>query len=59
MKEYKVINLNKSLKLSREKDLEQMQNAINEVVSNGWELQQVLSPNDLGGAVIGFFYKEK
>ena len=59
MKEYKVVNLNKSLKFSRDKDLKQIQNAINEEVLNGWELQQVLSPNDLGGAVIGFFYKEK
>ncbi len=59
MKEYKVVNLNKALKLSRDKDLEQMELIINQYVSEGWELQQIVSPNDLGGAMIGVFYKEK
>lgn len=59
MKEYKMIYLNKGLKLSREKDLLQAQEVINEYVSNGWELQQVVSPGDTIGALIGIFYKEK
>ena len=59
MKEYKVVFLNKGLKWSREKDLEQAQDVINQYASEGWELQQVLSPNDLGGAMVGVFYKEK
>lgn len=58
MKEYKLVFLNKGLKMSREKDLEQSQNVINEYVSQGWELQQVVSPNDIGGALVGVFYKE-
>lgn len=58
MKEYKLVFLNKGLKMSREKDLEQSQNVINEYVSQGWELQQVVSPNDMGGALVGVFYKE-
>lgn len=37
MKEYKLVNLNKGLKMSREKDLEQAQNNINEYVAQGWE----------------------
>ena len=59
MKEYKLVFLNKRLKMSREKDLEQSQNVINEYISQGWELQQIVSPNDIGGALVGVFYKEK
>jgi len=58
MKEYKLVNLNKGLKLSREKDLEQAQSIINEYLSDGWELQQIVSPSDAMGALIGVFYKE-
>ncbi|MCD8381439.1 MAG: DUF4177 domain-containing protein [Clostridiales bacterium] len=59
MKEYKVVLLNKEIKLSRAKDLEQTQNAINQCVEEGWELQQVISPNDLNGAMVGIFCREK
>jgi len=59
MKEYKVVFLNKGIKFSREKDIDETENTINEYASQGWELQQVVSPNDLGGAMIGIFYKEK
>ena len=59
MKEYKLVFLNKGLEMSREKDLEQSQNVINEYISQGWELQQIVSPNDIGGALVGVFYKEK
>lgn len=58
MKEYNVVYLNKGLKMSREKDLEQVQNVINEYVTNGWVLQQVVSPNDGIGALVGIFYRE-
>ncbi len=58
MREYKLVHLNKGWRLSRDKDLEQAQAAINEYVAEGWELQQVISPNDLGGALVGVFYKE-
>ncbi len=59
MKEYKLVFLNKGIKFSREKDIEETENTINEYATQGWELQQVVSPNDLGGAMIGIFYKEK
>ncbi len=59
MKEYKLVHLNKGLKLSREKDLEQAEEIINEYVSAGWELQQLISPNDGMGAMVGVFFKEK
>ena len=59
MKEYKLVHLNEGLKLGRKKDLLQAEDCINEYISKGWELQQVLSPNDLGGAIIGVFYREK
>lgn len=59
MKEYKLVYLNKGIKLSREKDLEQAEELINEYTYNGWILQQVVSPNDGVGALVGVFYKEK
>ena len=59
MKEYKLVHLNKGIKLSREKDMEQAEEIINEYVSAGWELQQIVSPNDGVGAMIGVFFKEK
>ena len=59
MKEYRLVYLNKGLKMSREKDLEQAQEIINECVSEGWELQQIVSPNDMAGALVGVFFKEK
>ena len=59
MKEYKLVYLNKGLKMSREKDLEQAQDGINECIADGWELQQVVSPNDMAGALVGVFFKEK
>jgi len=58
MKEYKLVHLNKGLKMSREKDLEQAQSIINEHLANGWELQQIVSPSDATGTLIGVFYKE-
>lgn len=59
MKEYKLVYLNKGLKMSREKDLEQAQIVINEYAAENWELMQLVSPNDLGGALVGVFCKEK
>ncbi|MBQ3603574.1 MAG: DUF4177 domain-containing protein [Clostridia bacterium] len=44
--------------MSREKDLEQAQDVINEYIAEGWELQQIISPNDIMGALVGVFYKE-
>ena len=59
MKKYEMVYLNKGLKMSREKDLEQAQDTINEYIAKGWELQQVVSPNDGIGALVGVFYKEQ
>jgi len=59
MKEYKLVYLNKGLKLSREKDLEQAEENINEMTDQGWELQQIVSPDDMVGALVGVFYREK
>lgn len=59
MKEYKVVNLNKKIKLSRDADLKQIQDNMNSLAEEGWELQHIVSPNDLGGALIGIFSKEK
>lgn len=59
MKEYKLVYLNKGIKFSREKDMEQTEEIINEYVSACWELQQIVSPNDGMGAMAGVFFKEK
>ena len=59
MKEYKLVHINEGLKMSRKKDLEQAEGIINEYVAEGWELQQVVSPADGVGALVGIFFKEK
>ena len=58
MKEYKLVYLNKGLKMSREKDLDQAQEIINQYVSQGWTLQQVAAPADGMGAMVGVFWRE-
>lgn len=58
-KEYKLVNLNKGLKFSRDKDLVQAEETINQYVSSGWTLQQIVSPADIQGALVGVFYREK
>ena len=59
MKEYKLVYLNKGLSLSREKDLDKAEEKINEMTDQGWELQQVVTPDDGVGAMIGVFFKER
>ncbi len=59
MKEYKMVYLNKGFSSSREKDLIKAEEKINEMTDQGWELQQVVSPDDGVGALIGVFYKER
>jgi hypothetical protein len=58
MKEYKLVYLNKGIKFSREKDLAQAEEIINQYVSEGWTLQEVATPDDGMGAMVGVFYKE-
>ena len=57
MKEYKLVYLNKDIKFSREKDIKQAEEIINQYVSEGWKLQQIVSPNDGIGAMIGVFFR--
>ena len=59
MKEYKLVYLNKGLKFSREKDLEQAERIINQYVSEGWTLQQITTPDDGVGAMVRVFYREE
>ena len=58
MREYKLVYLNKGIKFSREKDLEQAEMVINEYSMQGWVLQQIVSPDDGIGAMVGVFYRE-
>ncbi len=58
MREYKLVYLNKGIKFSREKDLAQAEEIINQYVSEGWTLQQIATPGDDMGALVGVFYKE-
>ena len=59
MKEYKLVHLNKGMNWSREKDLAKAEEMINQLVADGWTLQQIVSPDDQMGALIGVFYCEK
>ena len=58
MKEYKLVYLNKGFKVSREKDLAQAEEIITQYVSEGWTLQEIATPDDGVGAMVGVFYKE-
>ncbi len=59
MKEYKLVYLNKGFKFSRESDLTQAEGVINQYVAEGWTLQQIVSPADAIGALVGVFYRER
>ena len=59
MKEYRLVYLNKGFSVSREKDLEKAEEKISEMTDQGWELQQIVTPADGVGALIGLFYQER
>lgn len=58
MREYKFVNLNPNLHLSRKRDLEESAETLNQYIKEGWILQQVVSPNDVGGALVAVMYKD-
>lgn len=58
MKNYKLVYLNENLRLSRKKDLADAEAVLNMYTADGWILQQIVSPGDLGGALIAVMYKE-
>jgi translation elongation factor EF-Ts len=55
MREYKLVYLNKGFSTSREKDIEKAEKQINEMADQGWILQQVVTPDDGVGAMVGVF----
>ena len=57
MKEYKLVYLNRGVKLFRDDDLKQAEEIINQYISEGWELQQIISPADGMGAMVGVFFR--
>ena len=57
MKEYKLVYLNKGLKFSMEKDLEQAETIITQYVAVGGTLPQITARGEVG-VMIGVFYKE-
>lgn len=59
MREYKLVYLNKGFSASREKDIEKAEKLINEMADQGWILQQIATPDDGAGAMVGVFYKER
>ena len=59
MREYKLVYLNKGFSTSREKDIQKAEDKINEMSDEGWILQQVVTPHDGVGAMVGVFYKER
>lgn len=58
MRVYKLVYLNKAFRLSNKKDLEQAETVINQYVSEGWTLQQVVPTATGIGVLAGLFYKE-
>lgn len=59
MREYKLVYLNKGFSASREKDIQKAEDKVNEMADEGWNLQQVVTPADGVGAMIGVFFKER
>ena len=59
MLRFKMVYLNKGLKASREKDLEQAEEIINQYVSDGWTLKQIVTPDYGMGTMVGVFYREE
>lgn len=59
MREYKLVYLNKGFSASREKDIDKAEKLINEMSDQGWILQQIATPDDGVGAMVGVFYKER
>ena len=59
MREYKLVYLNKGFSTSREKDIQKAEDKINEMSDEEWILQQVVTPDDGVGAMVGVFYKER
>ena len=53
MREYKLVYLNKGFSTSREKDIQKAEDKINEMSDEGWILQQVVTPDDGVGAMVG------
>lgn len=58
-KECKLVYLNPDITWTRKGDLEQAEKLINEQLEDGWELHQVMSPNDILGAMVGVFLRDK
>ncbi len=59
MREYKLVYLNKGFSSTREKDIQKAEDKINEMADEGWTLQQVVTPGDGVGAMVGVFYRER
>jgi hypothetical protein len=47
------------MKLFRVKDIATAEGIINQMVSEGWTLQQIACPGDWAGALVSVFYREK
>ena len=58
MREYKFFNLNPKIHLDRAKDIADAELELNNHIQEGWQLEQLLSPADLGGAIYAVMYKE-
>ena len=59
MREYKLVYLNRGFSASRERDILKAEEKINEMTDAGWILQQIVTPDDGVGAMVGVFYRER
>jgi len=56
MKEYKLVTLNPTLRLSPEKDIRESEETLNKYVREGWELQHIVQYH--AGYLIAVMYKD-
>lgn len=57
MLEYKFVTINKGIH-NREKDMAIASEEVNGYAREGWDLKTVMSPNDMGGAIVAVLCRE-
>lgn len=58
MKEYKMVQLNPKMHLTRKTDIQEAEKNLNEWIRQGWELHNVITPSDLVGGMVAVLYRE-
>ena len=58
MKEYRLVHLNSGVHMSMQKDLFEAEDLLNQYISDGWNLQEMVVMNSTS-ALVAVMYREK